>query len=141
VITGLGLGDTAEAMTVGDLQAATDDMGATYWQGDFPRMTALLPGLISSARVTREAADPDAAAALAQIYDLAAALLVHLGKEDLAAVAAERAIAAASSADDERLHAMMQGTFAWVLLHQGRLEEAERIASAAADRIEPTISS
>jgi hypothetical protein len=66
-----------------------------------------------------------------------ASLLVHLGKEDLGAVAAERAIAAAASGDDERLHATMQGTYAWVLLHQGRLEEAERIAVAAAERIEP----
>ena len=140
VIPGIGLTDTAAPMAVGDLQAATDDMGATYWQGDFPRMTAILPGLISSARVTREAAGPDAAAALAQVYDLAAALLVHLGKEDIAAIAAERAIAAAASAGDEHLHAMMQGTYAWVLLHQGRLEEAEKIAAAAADRIQPPFS-
>jgi transcriptional regulator with XRE-family HTH domain len=136
----MGLTDAAESMAAGDLQAAVDDAGATYWAGDFPRMTAIMPGLLSVARVTRDAVGPDAAAALAQAYDLAAALLVHLGKEDLAAVAAERAIAAAASAGDERLHAMMQGTYAWVLLHQGRLEEAERIASAAADRIQPSFS-
>jgi transcriptional regulator with XRE-family HTH domain len=140
VIPGLGLAEAAEPMPAGQLQAAADDAGATYWQGDFTRMTAILPGLISAGRATREASGTAAAAALAQIYDLAANLLVHLGKEDLAAVAAERAIAAASSADDERLHAVMQGTYSWVLLHQGRLEEAERIASAAADRIEPAFS-
>jgi hypothetical protein len=127
-------------MAVGDLQAASDDMGTTYWQGDFPRMTALLPGLISSARVTREAVGPDAAAALAQLYDLAAALLVHLGKEDVAAIAAERAIAAAASTDDQHLQAMMKGTYAWVLLHQGRLAEAEKIVATAADRIQPPFS-
>jgi ATP/maltotriose-dependent transcriptional regulator MalT len=35
---------------------------------------------------------------------------------------------------------MLQGTYGWVLLHQGRLEEAERIASAAAEWIEPSSS-
>ena len=136
----LGLPDVAAPMAAGELQAAVDDAGATYWAGDFPRMTAILPGLMSAARVTRDAVGPDAAAALAQVYDLAAALLVHLGKEDLAAIAAERAISAAASAGDEHLHAMMQGTYAWVLLHQGRLEQAEEIASAAADRIQPPFS-
>jgi transcriptional regulator with XRE-family HTH domain len=140
VIPGLDVAETAEPMPARKLQAAADDAGATYWQGDFARMAAILPGLISAGRATREASGTDAATALAQIYDLAAALLVHLGKEDLAAVAAERAIAAASSADDERLHAVMQGSYAWVLLHQGRLEESEQIASAAADRIEPSFS-
>lgn len=140
LIPGLGIADSGEPGTVRQLQAAADDVGATYWQGDFPRMAAVLPGLISSARLTREEAGPAAGSVLAQLYDLSAALLVHLGKEDLAAVAAERAISAAASAGDEQLHAMMQGTYAWVLLHQGRLEEAERIAAAAADRIEPAFS-
>jgi len=135
-IPGLGLAETAGTLTTHALQEAADDAGATYWQGDFTRMAAILPGMITAGRVTTEASGADAAA-LAQIYDLSAALLVHLGKEDLAAIAAERAIAAASASGDEVLHAIMQGTYAWVLLHQGRLEEAEQIASAAADRIEP----
>lgn len=136
-IPGLGITDTGEPLSAAQIQSAADDAGATYWQGDFPRMTAILPRLISSGRASARDADPAASSALAQLYDLSAALLVHLGKEDLAAVAAERAISAAASSGDERLHAMMQGTYAWVLLHQGRLEEAEQIAAAAADRIEP----
>lgn len=137
-IPGLGLAETADPTTARGLQTAADEAGATYWQGDFARMAAIMPGLISAGRVTSEVSGAGVAAAgLAQIYDLTAALLVHLGKEDLAAVAAERAIAAASSSGDEVLHALMQGTYAWVLLHQGRLTEAEQIASAAADRIEP----
>lgn len=110
VVPGLGLADSGEPVTVPALQAAVDDAGASYWQGDFARMAAVLPDLISTGRVTRDVAGADAAAALAQAYDLAAALLVHLGKEDLAAIAAERAIAVAASAGDERLLAMMQGT-------------------------------
>jgi hypothetical protein len=63
--------------------------------------------------------------------------MVHLGKDDLAAIAAERAITAATASGDELLHAMQLGSYAWVLLHHGRLSEAEQIASAAAERIEP----
>jgi len=137
-IGGLGIAEESAAMTPQELQAAVDDAGATYWEGDLARLTAMLPGLISAGRATRDECGPAAAGPLAQAYDLMASLLVHLGKEDLAAVAAERAIAAAASGDDERLHATMQGTYAWVLLHQGRLEEAERIAVAAAERIEPS---
>jgi hypothetical protein len=65
-----------------------------------------------------------------------ASLVVHVGKEDLAAVAAERAIAAAASGDDERLHGTMRGIYTRVLLHQGRLGAADRIAVVAAERIE-----
>ena len=46
--------------------------------------------------------------------------MVHLGKEDLAAIAAERAATSAADGDDELLDACMRGTYAWVLLHQGR---------------------
>ena len=46
----------------------------------------------------------------------------------LAAIGAERAIAAAAASDDELLH----GTYAWVLLHQGRLAESEQLAAAVA---------
>jgi DNA-binding XRE family transcriptional regulator len=136
-IGGLGIPEGSAAMTPDELQTAVDDAGTTYWDGDLARLTAVLPGLISAARATREEYGLVATGLLAQAYDLMALLLVHLGKEDLAAVAAERAITAAESGDNERLHAIMQGTYAWVLLHQGRLEEAERIAVGAAERIEP----
>jgi hypothetical protein len=66
--------------------------------------------------------------------------MVHMGKEDLAALGAERAITAAPAAGDELLHAMLQGTYAWVLLHQGRLTESEHLAVTVADSIEPSFS-
>jgi hypothetical protein len=68
-----------------------------------------------------------ASSLLAQAYDLAAALLVHMGKEDLAALGAERAVTAAAASADAILHAVLQGTYAWVLLHQGRLAGPELV--------------
>jgi hypothetical protein len=111
-----------------------------HWAGDFVSLAAMLPALIGEARLTASPGDPEASSLLAQTYDLAAALMVHMGKEDLAALAAERAITAALASGHELLHATLEGTYAWVLLHQGRLAESERLAAAVADRVEPSFS-
>jgi hypothetical protein len=67
--------------------------------------------------------------------------MVHTGNDDLAAVAAERAVAAAAKGDDELQHATLAGTASWVLLHQARHADAERVAAAAAAAVEPRMSS
>lgn len=105
---------------------------AAYWAGDFTGLAAMLPDLITSARVAADRKTPGMAEPLALARDLAAAYLVHSGEEDLAFVAAERALDAAAAGDDELLHAAMRGTCAWVMLHQGRFEAAEKVAAAAA---------
>lgn len=105
---------------------------AAYWAGDFTGLAAMLPDLITSARVAAGRGTPGMAGALALARDLAAAVLVHYGEEDLAFVAAERALAAAGDGGDELLHAAMRGTCGWVMLHQGRFEAAEKVAVAAA---------
>lgn len=63
-----------------------------------------------------------------------------MGKDDLAAVAAERAIATAHGGNDELRWAILHATYAWVLLRQARLDEAERLVIKVADRIEPGFS-
>jgi transcriptional regulator with XRE-family HTH domain len=113
---------------------------ARYWAGDFAGLAAVLPALIGEARHAAAADGPAASSVLAQSYDLAAALMVHLGREDLAAIGAERAVSAAAASGDELLHATMEGSYAWVLLHQGRLAESEQLAITAAGRIEPPFS-
>jgi len=74
---------------------------------------------------------------LAQVYDLASALMVQMGKEDLAGIGAERAVTAAQASGDELLHAKETSEYAWILLYQGRLAESENLAVAAAECIEP----
>ena len=49
-----------------------------------------------------------------------------------------RGLYAANRGDDPLQHAALGGTVSWVLLHQGRLGEAERVASASAAKIEPS---
>jgi len=111
-----------------------------YWAGELGDLAALLPGLIGEAKATAAADGPQAAKLLAQAYQLAADLMVHAGNDDLALVASERALAAAANGDDELQHATLAGTAAWVLLHQARHGDAERVARKAAESIEPQMS-
>jgi transcriptional regulator with XRE-family HTH domain len=122
------------------LNAAVNRAADAYWTGQFGPLAAMIPGLIGEARITWHSLGAPAAGPLTRAYDLTAALMVHMGKEDLAAIAAERAAATAATGDDELLHATMRGTYAWVLLHQGRLDEAERLAADTASAIEPAFS-
>jgi transcriptional regulator with XRE-family HTH domain len=122
------------------LAAAVAGAGRLYWAGEFAKLAAALPSLIGEARLSTQSAGPPAWGLLAQTYDLAAILLVHMGKEDLAALAAERGVAAAAASDDVLLYAMLRGTYAWVLLHQGRFAEAEGLAASVASGIEPSFS-
>jgi transcriptional regulator with XRE-family HTH domain len=113
---------------------------ALYWGGRFGDLAHLLPGLIGEARITERSAGSAACQPLAQAYQLAADLMVHVGNDDLAAIGAERAIAAAYRGDDPLQHATLAGTASWVLLHQARLADAERVARTAAEKIEMPLS-
>jgi transcriptional regulator with XRE-family HTH domain len=132
--------DVGDATPAGDLDAAVRTAWDHYWAGQFGRLAAMLPGLIGEVRVTARLAAPTSAAALAQAYQLAACLFVHMGSEDLATIGAERGVIAASQGNDELQWATLQGTYAWALLAQGRLEESERHAMRVAGRIEPSLS-
>lgn len=132
--------DSGDPTPLPQLRDTVASAGRLFWAGEFARLVAMLPSLIGEARLTARSAGPDAHGLLAQSFDQAAIVLVHMGKEDLAAVAAERAITSAAASGDELLHAMLRGTYAWVLLHQGRFGEAEHLAAGVADGIEPSFS-
>jgi transcriptional regulator with XRE-family HTH domain len=133
--------DGGEATAAGELDAAVRRGWTLYWAGQFGGLAAMLPGLIGEARVNARRAGPAAAGTLAQAYQLAACLFVHTGSEDLATIGAERGVLAAAQGDDELQWATLNGTYAWALLAQGRLEESERHAAQVAGRIEPSMSS
>jgi transcriptional regulator with XRE-family HTH domain len=130
-------GNDAEPSELPQLRAALATAGGLYWAGGFAALAALLPRVIGECRHAAQSAGAPASSLLAQAYGLTAELLVHMGKEDLAALAAERAVTAAAADADEILPAVLQGTYAWVLLHQGRLAESEKLAATVADRIRP----
>jgi transcriptional regulator with XRE-family HTH domain len=133
--------DAGEPTPLAGLEFAVRRCWDLYWDGELAGLAAMLPGLIGEARLTRDQAGAPAARPLAQAYQLTADLMVHTGNDDLAMIAAERALAAAAAGNDELQHATLCGTASWVLLHQGRTAEAEKVAASAAQRIEPRISS
>lgn len=130
-----------ECTPIADLEAMVRSGWDMYWNGRLADLAGLLPGLIAEARAVREQSGAAASRPLAQSYQLAADLMVHVGNDDLAMIAAERALATAAAGNDELQHATLAGTASWVLLHQARLEDAERVAKRAAEKIEPRMSS
>lgn len=124
-----GVVDLAEAVTQG---------WANYWGGRLDLVVMELPALIAECRLAAaELGAASAALPLAQAWELAATALVNYGQEDLAGMAAERAVNAAALGDDPLLTATVTGTYSWVLLHQGRYADAEAVAVAAAMGVTP----
>jgi len=132
--------DNGEATPLDQLWSQVRRGWRDYWNGQFVGLAQTLPGLIAEARVASLGVGPPASGPLCQSYQLAACLLVHLGREDLAAIGAERGIAAAKAGDDELQWATLHGTYSWALLNQARYGEAERVAIQVAERIEPRFS-
>lgn len=133
-------GHDGEPTPLPQITTAVRNACSAYWNGQFASLIAELPGLITEARLTHEAVGPEATYPLAMAYDLAASLMIHFGRDDLAAISAERAINVARAGNDELLWATLHATYAWVLLHQARLPEAEQLAIGMASRIEPSFS-
>jgi hypothetical protein len=139
-LPGIDSQDDREPTPVAELQRAVDAAADVYWKGDFGALLARLPGLIGEARHAHAATGSATVRPLALAYDLGASLMVHLGRDDLAALASERAIVTASGGDDELLWATLHATYSWILLHQARVADAEDLAMRMANRIEPSFS-
>lgn len=137
LLPGITPADDGEPPTPADLEAGITQAAAAYWEGKFAELAAMLPHLISDTRLAARHDPVRAARPLTLACDLVASLLVHFGRDDLAAVGATQAVTAAATGNDELLHATEQGTYAWVLLHQGRMNEAEQLAAQAAQHIQP----
>ncbi|MEC4017669.1 helix-turn-helix domain-containing protein [Streptomyces sp. H27-D2] len=133
--------DVEDPPSITRLRASLHSTSAIRREGRVGEIGALLPQLIRDARIAAHAhSGSDAAAAnsvLAVAYQVAATTLTALGKEDAAFTAMERSIAAIRQCDDPNLESLAASTLSWVLTKQGRLADAERVALARAEKIEP----
>ena len=111
-----------------ELSASVADGWRAYWRGDYDALAGVLPPVIESARAA------GARDLLAEAYQLAACVLVHLGHSDLSLIAVGEAL---DTAEDPLLRAAIIGTNSWVLLNQGRPDDASLLAVREADAIEP----
>uniref|UniRef100_UPI002F90B2D2 helix-turn-helix transcriptional regulator n=1 Tax=Streptomyces atratus TaxID=1893 RepID=UPI002F90B2D2 len=116
------------------VQAATN----SYWAGDYSHLAAVLPGLLRDGQATARQHDTEQVwAQLALAYQLAASLSTQSGHPDWAYTAVEKQLAAAARASDPLLEGMGVSTLSWVLLRQGRWEQAQSVAERKADQLEP----
>jgi transcriptional regulator with XRE-family HTH domain len=109
----------------------------------YVELATLLPDLImDSERATRRLTGADRTAAfsqLAHVYQATAAAMAKLRQVDVAWVAGDRSIQAAERAEDPLLAAAGVFRIAHAFLSGNRIEEALRIALAAADALEPQV--
>lgn len=140
------LAELAEPNDQPDL-AAFSDSAATAWKvwqsGAYSMLGATLPTLIADAKhAARDLSGGDQAVAyghLASAYEAAAGVAIMLGHEDLAWLAAERAIAAADESGDPVATASTRHWAAWILRRRGQYHECVTVATHAAERHEPSL--
>lgn len=137
--------DPEDPPSIEGLQASLQSTERIRREGGMGEIGSLLPQLIRDAKAAvRTHGGSQAAAAqsvLAEAYQIAATTLTALGKEDAAFTALERSMEAARQGDDPHLETVGFSSLAWVLTKQGRLADAERLATTAAERIEPNFRS
>lgn len=143
-VRALDLPDFAEQtdlLGLPELHDAASGAWSDYLAGRHTELLAGLPALmVDTRRAVGALADDHAAEAaglLATSYRLAAGLSGRLGLVDLAAHAAHRALDTAQFTTRPDLdEAAALRYLAWVLVRQGDLAEAERVAVRAAERLD-----
>ncbi|MEV8389124.1 MULTISPECIES: helix-turn-helix transcriptional regulator [unclassified Streptomyces] len=136
VLTDAALEDPpdADAWTA-SVRAATSH----YWAGDYSKLSNMLPFLLRDGRdVARQTDTERVWQQLALAYQLAASLSAQAGHPDWAFAAVGKQLAAAQRASDPLMEGMGISTLSWVLLRQGRWEQAQDVAERKADAIEPS---
>ncbi|GHH69255.1 hypothetical protein GCM10018793_01430 [Streptomyces sulfonofaciens] len=119
--------------------ASVKTAAAMYWQGQYSELSGTLPLLLRDGRaVVRENPTEPVWQQLALAYQIAASLAAQSGHADWAFQAVERQLAAARRASDPLMEGMGVSTLSWVLLRQGRWEQAQAIAEKKADELEPS---
>jgi transcriptional regulator with XRE-family HTH domain len=140
-------GDFAEpAETVGLVELTQEVHNAwnAYVAGRHADLLGTLPALlVDGRRLVHSATDDDRAKAnrvLSTAYRLGAGISSRLGFTDLAWSSADRALDAARSSDSPDLQVAISLRYlVWTLVRQSRVEEAEHLATTAAERIQPVL--
>jgi transcriptional regulator with XRE-family HTH domain len=137
----LGELDDPDAPDLTELARAVVYSWGLYWAGRYGPLAATLPRLLTEAQAAKHAAatgDDQAADLAGQVHQVAANTLVRLGAPDLGHVAAREALRLATVAPDPLRQATARCTLGSVLMAQGRYVDAERVAVATAQDVQPT---
>jgi transcriptional regulator with XRE-family HTH domain len=127
------------------LRSTTAAAAETYRRDHYADMASLLPALVRSAQAAVGFYDggPEHTQALAvrsEVLQLAGRYLVQIRAYDLAHMALRDAIQDAADGGDQLNAASAVIGQGWVLLREGRFDEAEDLAISSAAEIEPRVS-
>ncbi|MVO84650.1 helix-turn-helix domain-containing protein [Streptomyces sp. p1417] len=127
------------------LQATALEIGTAYHQDLYDEVAGLLPGLVHAAHASVRHYDngPERSEALrirSDALQMAGRYLTQVRAYDLAHIALRDAIEDAVRIDDLQGVAAAVYQQGWLLMRQGRLDEAEQVSITTADAIEPRIS-
>ncbi|KIE28056.1 XRE family transcriptional regulator [Streptomyces sp. MUSC 125] len=110
-----------------------------YWRGEYSLLSSTLPLLLRDGRAAaRQTPTERVWQQLSLAYQLAACLATQAGHPDWAYTAVEQQLTAAARASDPLMEGMGVSTLSWVLLRQGRWEQAHEIAVRKAEALEPS---
>ena len=131
--------DLEDPPTEDEWTASVKAATTLYWHGDYSQLSGTLPLLLRDGRaVARQTPTERVWQQLALAYQLAACLATQAGHPDWAYTAVEKLLAAAARASDPLMEGMGVSTLSWVLLRQGRWEQAQDIAVRKAEALEPS---
>lgn len=145
----VGLAPMARAVDreprLSDLEDAVVDVGNLYHADRYQAVSMRLPQLVRESTdavhwFSDGAEHTSALTTRAQVLELTGRFLTQTRQYDLAYQALAGAIDDAKAAHDDLTAASGINGLAWLLLRQGRFDDAESLAAATADIIEPRVS-
>jgi transcriptional regulator with XRE-family HTH domain len=134
--------DPRDTLPLPELRGALTYAWQAYIAGRHAELLHTLPVLLADAhRLVHEASGArldSAYSVLSAAYRLGAGTAGRFAMDDLAFIAAERAVRAARLSDDPDIGVAVSTRYlVWVLVRQGRTSEAEAVAVRTAERVEP----
>jgi transcriptional regulator with XRE-family HTH domain len=136
------LADEEHPPSLDALRATVREVNGFFRDSDYAGAVASLPTAITDGRRTLAALEGDDQVAgweqMSQAYQTAAMVLIQLRRDDLAYHALGLAMDAGYAAGDDVLVAAAVCAENWLLTRQARFDEAEDVALASAEAIEPS---
>lgn len=139
-------GDTVEPEPdLTNLRATADALAKAYATDNYGHLSQFLPALVTGTRLAADHYDhgPHHTEALrlrSDVLQMTGRYLAQVRVYDLAHTALRESLLNAVAAGDQTKAAAAVYLQGWVLMRQGRLDEAERLTLATADDVEPRIS-
>ncbi|GAA1743054.1 helix-turn-helix transcriptional regulator [Nonomuraea bangladeshensis] len=139
-LQGAAPADVEEVPTADGLRSAIASAVRLYHDDEYGDLTTILPVLVKEAQTLVEQGGPEALAVRARVLQLVGSLATQTRVFDVAEIALEGAVTDAIETGDRIEAASAVITSCWLLLRQGRLDEARSRAVDWADEIEPRMS-